>query len=163
MCKQCLSPLMLWVWIPLRQYVLDTTLCHKVCQFYPVSSTNKTDCHDITEILLKVALNIITLPLDYTYMHAIEHLRGTYWPNQTTAVRSQIWHPLFLTYFTYLQRRKNITHLYSNTERYKSLNRSLTICLRMFTVWKDIINNIVSGRKQTCYGSIRTFSHYFGL
>jgi hypothetical protein len=25
----------------------------------PVSSTNKTDCHDITEILLKVALNII--------------------------------------------------------------------------------------------------------
>ena len=27
----------------------------------PVSSTNKTDCHDITEILLTVALNIITL------------------------------------------------------------------------------------------------------
>jgi hypothetical protein len=29
----------------------------------PVSSTNKTGCHDITEILLKVALNIITLIL----------------------------------------------------------------------------------------------------
>ena len=28
--------------------------------FSPVSSTNKTDCHDITEILLKVALNTIT-------------------------------------------------------------------------------------------------------
>ena len=27
----------------------------------PVSSTNKTDCHDITEILLKVALNTINL------------------------------------------------------------------------------------------------------
>jgi len=27
----------------------------------PVSSTNKTDCHDITEILLNVALNAITL------------------------------------------------------------------------------------------------------
>jgi hypothetical protein len=25
----------------------------------PVSSTNKTDCHDITEILLKVALSTI--------------------------------------------------------------------------------------------------------
>jgi hypothetical protein len=25
----------------------------------PVSSTNKTDCHDIAELLLKVALNII--------------------------------------------------------------------------------------------------------
>jgi hypothetical protein len=29
----------------------------------PVSSTNKTDCHDITEILLKVALNTIALTL----------------------------------------------------------------------------------------------------
>jgi hypothetical protein len=28
----------------------------------PVSSTNNTDCHDITEILLKVALNTITHP-----------------------------------------------------------------------------------------------------
>jgi hypothetical protein len=27
----------------------------------PVSSTNKTDCHDIAEILLKVALNTIDL------------------------------------------------------------------------------------------------------
>ena len=46
-----------------------TTLCDKVCQvlvtgwwFSPctlVSSTNKTDHHDITEILLKVALNTI--------------------------------------------------------------------------------------------------------
>ena len=27
----------------------------------PVSYTNKTDCHDITEILLRVALSIITL------------------------------------------------------------------------------------------------------
>jgi hypothetical protein len=46
-----------------------TTLCDKVCQwlatgqwFSPsplVSSTNKTDRHDITEILIKVALNTI--------------------------------------------------------------------------------------------------------
>jgi hypothetical protein len=50
--------------------VLNTTLCDKVFQWLttgwwfspgsPVSSTNKTDCHDITEILLKVVLNIIT-------------------------------------------------------------------------------------------------------
>ena len=50
---------------------LDTTLCDKVCQrlatgqwFSPGtldSSTNKTGRHDITEILLKVALN--TTPL----------------------------------------------------------------------------------------------------
>jgi len=46
-----------------------TTLCDKVCRWLatgrwfsqcpPVSSTNTTDHHDITEILLKVALNTI--------------------------------------------------------------------------------------------------------
>jgi hypothetical protein len=30
----------------------------------PVSSKDKSDCQDITEILLKVALNMITLTLD---------------------------------------------------------------------------------------------------
>ena len=33
----------------------------------PVSSTNKTDRHGITEILLKVALNTITLTLFLIY------------------------------------------------------------------------------------------------
>jgi hypothetical protein len=67
-CNQCLSPLKLWVLIILRRGVLDTTLCDKVCQwhvtcqwFSPVSSANKTCCHEITEILLEVALNTITL------------------------------------------------------------------------------------------------------
>jgi hypothetical protein len=32
-----------------------------------VSSTNKTDCHDITEILLKVALNTINLTLIHIF------------------------------------------------------------------------------------------------
>ena len=55
------------------QCVLYTTLYDKVCKwlvtgrwFSPctqVSSTNKTDRHDITEILLKVSLNTITFPL----------------------------------------------------------------------------------------------------
>ena len=43
--------------------VLDKTLCDKVCQWFSpitlVSSTNKTDRHDISEILLKVGLNTI--------------------------------------------------------------------------------------------------------
>ena len=49
--------------------VLDTTSCDQVCQWLaigqwfsqgtPVSSTNKTDCHYITEILLKMALSTI--------------------------------------------------------------------------------------------------------
>ena len=51
--------------------VLDTTVCDKVYQWLvagqwfslgtQVSSTNKTDNHGITDILLKVALNNITL------------------------------------------------------------------------------------------------------
>ena len=39
----------------IQHYVTDT----------PVSSTNKTDCHDITEILLKVALNTVSLNQTY--------------------------------------------------------------------------------------------------
>jgi hypothetical protein len=48
-------------------HVLDTTLCDKkfaagrwFSPGIPVSSTNKTDRLDITEILFKVALNTIT-------------------------------------------------------------------------------------------------------
>ena len=58
--------------------VLDTTLCDKVYQwlvaglwFSPgtlVSPTTKTDRHDITEILLKVTLNIITLHANPFYL-----------------------------------------------------------------------------------------------
>ena len=51
--------------------VPDTTLCGKICQWLatgqwlppctPLSSTKKTDRHDITYVLLKVALNTKTL------------------------------------------------------------------------------------------------------
>ena len=57
--------------------VLDTTLCDKVCEWLaagwwfspgtPFSFTNKTDRHDLTKILLKVALNTIT-PLIYKHI-----------------------------------------------------------------------------------------------
>jgi hypothetical protein len=58
---------MLWIRISIKTRC--TTLCDKVCQWLatgqwfspgpPVSSTNKTDRHDITEILLKVAFDTI--------------------------------------------------------------------------------------------------------
>jgi hypothetical protein len=71
-CNQCLSPPKLWVRIPLMstctRYKL-TTLCDKVWHWLvagqgfspgtPVSSTNETDGQNITEILLKGALNTI--------------------------------------------------------------------------------------------------------
>jgi hypothetical protein len=67
MCNQCLK---LWVWTPFMARCTRCTLCDKVCQLLatgrwfspgtPASSTNKTDHNDITEILLKVALNTTT-------------------------------------------------------------------------------------------------------
>ena len=76
-CNQCLSPLMLWVRI--SKTTRCTALRDKVCQWLttgrwfspgtPVSSTKKTDRHDITEILLKVASNTITLaPMIMMYL-----------------------------------------------------------------------------------------------
>ena len=62
LCNQCLSTLTLWARIKPRRGVFDTILCDIVCQWLStglwfssgtlVSSTNKTDRHDITEILL---------------------------------------------------------------------------------------------------------------
>ena len=75
LCNQYLSPLTLWVRIQPRRCVLDTTLCDQVCQWLVtgrwfslctlISSTSKTDRHDIIEILLKVALNTQTPPPYY--------------------------------------------------------------------------------------------------
>ena len=63
---------------PVQADIIDTTLCYKVCQwavagqwFSPctlVSSTNKTERHDITEILMKVVLNTISHPPTYNVM-----------------------------------------------------------------------------------------------
>jgi len=75
LCNQCLSPLKLWLRIPFMWGVLDTTLCDKVCQWLvvgrwfspgtPLSSTNKTTRHDISEVLLKVVLNTISLNIKH--------------------------------------------------------------------------------------------------
>ena len=62
---QSLSGAVMVVWIPLRQGVLDKTLCDKVCQWLAAgtcrwfSPGTKTHCHNIDEILLKGALNTI--------------------------------------------------------------------------------------------------------
>jgi hypothetical protein len=67
------------------QSVLDTTLCDKVCQwlaagrwFYlgtSISSINKADRHDITDILLKVALNTKTLTITRYYSDTFQDIQ----------------------------------------------------------------------------------------
>jgi hypothetical protein len=54
-------------------------------KFSPISSTNKTDRHDITEILLKVVLNTITLTqLDQFFVQinlvdSLSYFNQTHW------------------------------------------------------------------------------------
>ena len=70
-CMHFISPLTLWGRIQHRRGVLDTTLCDNVCKWLAtgrwlspgtqVSSTNMTDSHDISEMLLKVAFNTIPI------------------------------------------------------------------------------------------------------
>jgi hypothetical protein len=50
----------------------------QVSGYFPVSSTNKTDRHDITEILLKVVLNTITQPLS-TIFHLYHGGQFCWW------------------------------------------------------------------------------------
>ena len=69
--------------------VLDTTLCDKFCKWLavglwfshgtPVSCTNKNDCYDITEILLKVALNTIARTTPLRSLIAVELLTSNIW------------------------------------------------------------------------------------
>jgi len=66
LCNRCLSSLKLWV----RTLLMVRFTWYNVCYWLatgqwfssgsPVSSTNKTDRHNITEILLKVVLNTTT-------------------------------------------------------------------------------------------------------
>jgi hypothetical protein len=68
--------------------VLDTTLCDKVCQwlatgrwFYlgtAVSSINKIDRYNITEILLKVALSTINQTKPFSIMFIFKQKYQTY-------------------------------------------------------------------------------------
>ena len=77
-------PITTKVRISLMRAVLDTTLCDKDCQWLatgwwfssgtPVSSTIKTDRHDITEIVLKVSLNTITLTHNYIKTNVTSHI-----------------------------------------------------------------------------------------
>ena len=82
LCNQCLSPLTFWVWIPPGRGLLDTTLWDQLYQWlatgrwfspgFPVSSIYKTDCHNISEILLKAALN--TIKLNKTKFKQVEQM-----------------------------------------------------------------------------------------
>jgi hypothetical protein len=88
-----------------------TTVCDKVCQWLatgrwfspgtPISSTNKTDRHGITEILLKVVINTKKLHkvICNSYLFTFFFLYHYTTNNQTVI---QVWNfmPIDLTLFT---------------------------------------------------------------
>ena len=100
LCNQCLSPLMLWVPISIRARC--TTLCDKVRQSLATgrwfslgllfSSTNKTDRHDITEILLKMTLNTIKQTYDLIWtLFLFSEWRSTIWSSRWSDFPSRWW------------------------------------------------------------------------
>ena len=141
LCNQCLPPLTLWVRIPLRRCVLDTTLCDKVCQWLasgrwfspgtPVSSTNKTDCHDKNNILLKVALNTIkqtTLNQMKPYMRESNSL--IFWYNRSVKVE--------IIPGCYYRSRFNSEEEITRNQKILSLSLHKQICISVVVLNSDI-------------------------
>ena len=108
---------------PVHSEVYSTILCDKVCQwlatgrwFSPgtlVSSTNKTDCQNITEILSRVVLNTINQPSIFSckkWCHY--HLYMTKWQNLITILRRKKgWERMFIWSHDLLSSLYNSLHL----------------------------------------------------
>jgi hypothetical protein len=84
--------------------VMDTTVCDKVCQWtaacrwfspgIPVSSTQKIDSHDIADILVKVALNIIILNITLMIGHVRSHYNIKQVATRWRYSRQALWMPI---------------------------------------------------------------------
>ena len=125
--------------IPPRRGVVDTTLSDKVLQWLapgrwfspstPVSSTNKTDCHDIAKKLLKVALKYYNpLPLNTNINTSLDRViivcfNGTFLRWQTTL----FWFLVLLLLCVY-----SCTYISLRTENAFPLSSAEDVFSRMF-------------------------------
>ena len=118
--NQHLSPLNVVIWIPLMVRCTWYNIIQKKCMIKfvsdlqqrcsflwctPVSSYNKTDRHNITEILLKVALSTRTLT---PWQQPLWQLSYDSWiyqsvPTCITAIELLVWFPFFLFIYTLYQ------------------------------------------------------------
>ena len=145
LCNQCLSPQKSRVGTSFLQSVLDTTLCDKVSQWLatgrwfsqgtPVSSTNKTDRHDIAEILLKVALTAIkqTKP-KLNSSRKIYVLRKVI-TNVASIAKPQI--QISMKIDTKMYQRKNTTINYNSSLTCRTLSKKILAII--FRPWAFII------------------------
>jgi hypothetical protein len=124
----------------LRRSVLNTTLCDKDCQWLaagrwafpgiPVSFTDKIDRHDITEILLKVALisiiliapnqNIIAntaFPHQYASTEVTEYFLGRCWHLPKNFLKDRRFCKL-LTYYFSMQNTMTLLKVWIQTAKF---------------------------------------------
>jgi hypothetical protein len=92
----------------------------------PDSSTNKTDCHDITEILLKVVLNTITLTLLHHHYHLCQfmyHLRLEETFCKENTVRRSLQKCLHPSIYIYkcTSMYQSVIYIYKCTSMYQSV------------------------------------------
>ena len=90
-------------------------ICDKVCRwlatgqrFSPdtlVSSTDKTDCRDITELLLKVVLNTLTLTQMLIYFFHCDYKISLWFLLINTIIRNPTFFPLFCFLHLSVERR----------------------------------------------------------
>ena len=131
-----------------EQILLYTTLCDKVCQwlavgqwFSPgtlVSSINKTDCHDIIEILLKPALNTITLT-QYWYKTIYKFCFWEPWILSGKRYKRKMVYCNIFKIFPWFEQFQYIFILYiSKTRRGNSLSTPLLLSC----CWFNIINTV---------------------
>ena len=77
-----------------RQGVHGTTLCVKVCQWFASGRWFSPDRHDITEILLKVALNTINQNLERRVYVTTQQFKLLKWMGIWTKIlQRQMWIP----------------------------------------------------------------------
>ena len=129
------------------------TSSYNVCQwlaagrwFSPDSSTNKTNSHDITEILLKVALNTIT---PFICQNKHWHSQLILWRCYFSSVRHNIWFWQFLPHFK-VDLVKIIRSLTTEQNR---------ICIGLKSIYKGMLPK--QHIKYNRFGTLAIVYHYF--
>jgi hypothetical protein len=145
--------------------VLDTTLYFmwKFCQWLatgrwfssgiPVSTTNKTDRHDITEILLKVALNTIN-PFKMNYLNFIYKL------SKIIKYQMQVLSVIFFMVFNAEYKTVWETIFFKNSPKWRvDWNKYSPKWNRARHVWR--VTFFLNLPRNTKYRILRTIGRYF--
>ena len=154
LCKQCLSPLTLWVRILLMARCTRYNIMWKILSatcgmsvFSAVSSTYKTDPHVKAEILLKVVLNTITL---YCYVpHHLTFIFILFYINQMLT-HFIINRYFFVTFFSEFFFHQNISFVNLKKKEFEPIKSISYFWLSIINIYlamkKEPIKNFITRR-----------------